>query len=58
MNTAGVALLRTQFPAWTVLVNVIGSLLMGLLAGAFLFHWQQAGGDVLRPLLATGILGG
>ena len=55
-NLATARLLGTAFPYATLLENVTGSLIMGLLAGYFAFkggasqHW--------RLLLTTGILGG
>ena len=56
VNLATARLLGTAFPYATLLENVTGSLIMGLLAGYFAFkggasqHW--------RLLLTTGILGG
>lgn len=44
------------FPVGTLVVNIIGSLLMGLLVGLFAF--KSYDGDGLRLFLATGILGG
>lgn len=45
-----------SFPVSTVVVNVAGSLLMGVLIGV-LAH-KGASGHLWRPLLATGFLGG
>jgi CrcB protein len=56
VNLAAARLLGTSFPYATLLENVTGSLVMGLLAGHFAFkggasqHW--------RLFLITGILGG
>lgn len=50
-------LIATPFPAATLLVNVTGSLVMGLLTGWFTFRGEQTGQD-LRLFLTTGILGG
>ncbi len=56
VNLATARLLGTAFPYATLLENVTGSLIMGLLAGYFAFkggasqHW--------RLFLTTGILGG
>jgi CrcB protein len=56
VNLAAARLLGTSFPYATLLENVTGSLVMGLLAGYFAFkggasqHW--------RLFLTTGILGG
>lgn len=49
-------LLGTHFPSHTLVINVVGSLAMGLVAGWFALK----GGGVghLRLFLATGILGG
>lgn len=57
VNLAALRLLGPGFPAGTLAVNVIGGLLMGLLAGYFALKYQ-AGGEGLRLFLATGILGG
>jgi len=56
VNQASAALLGLNFPWGTVLVNIAGSLAMGLLAGWFAFRGE--GGQMLRLFLATGILGG
>jgi CrcB protein len=45
------------FPAGTLTVNVLGGLLMGLLAG-FLALRYGGGGKGLRLFLGTGVLGG
>ena len=45
--------LGSGFPFGTLIVNVLGSLLMGLLV-----EWLARRGTPLRPLLATGFLGG
>ena len=45
------------YPVGTLAVNVIGGLLMGLLAGYFALRYS-GGGQGLRLFLATGILGG
>ncbi|MBN9081811.1 MAG: protein CrcB [Rhizobiales bacterium 62-17] len=56
VNLAAARFLGIGFPSGTLLVNVIGSLAMGLIAGYFAFrgdasqHW--------RLFLTTGILGG
>jgi CrcB protein len=45
---------QTPFPVAILTINVVGSLLMGLLVG-----WAaQRGGGHLSPFVATGILGG
>lgn len=56
VNLAAARLLGTAFPFGTLAVNILGSMLMGLIAGWFAFkgdasqHW--------RLFLTTGILGG
>lgn len=57
MMRYGVSLLRVPYPStfpwWTLAVNVLGSLLIGLLAG-----WLGPGNERSRLLLMTGICGG
>lgn len=56
VNLATERLLGTGVPLATLMVNVLGSLLMGVLAGYVL---QRTGiGQQLRLFLAAGILGG
>ena len=56
INLAVARMLGTAFPYGTLLINITGSLIMGLIAGYFAFkgdasqHW--------RLFLTTGILGG
>lgn len=45
-----------NFPTGTLLVNVLGSALMGILAGYFMFKGEVASG--WRLFLTTGVLGG
>ena len=56
MNIWVARLLGTHFPSYTLIINVVGSLVMGLVAGWF----AQKGGATghMRLFLATGILGG
>jgi fluoride exporter len=49
-------LLGTGFPVGTLSINVSGSLIMGLLAGAF--AWRGDPGQLWRLFLTTGVLGG
>ena len=44
----------TAFPFGTVIVNVVGSFMMGALAEVFALWW----GNALRPLMMIGFLGG
>lgn len=55
VNVGAAALFGIHFPSGTLAVNVIGSLLMGLLAGWFTF---RSDGQLLRLFLTTGVLGG
>lgn len=57
VNVAALRLFGAGFPVATLAVNVIGSLLMGLLVGWFALR-AGGGGQNLRLFLATGVLGG
>ena len=46
------------FPLWTLLINVVGCLIMGAIAGYFAQRGSAAGGANLKLFLTTGILGG
>lgn len=56
VNMLAARLFGTGFPAGTLVVNVVGCLVMGLIAGVFAFrgHLPQE----MRLFLTTGILGG
>lgn len=59
-HSAGLGAVRLGLTAWpyaTFLVNVVGSLLMGLLVG-WLAHRSGAGSHETRLFFATGVLGG
>jgi CrcB protein len=58
VNLAALRLLGPGFPAGTLAANVVGCLLMGLLAGYFAHRYAGGGGQGLRLFLATGLLGG
>jgi CrcB protein len=56
VNLAGLRLLGPGFPYGTITVNIVGSLIMGLLAGWFAHKADP--GQMWRLFLTTGILGG
>lgn len=56
VNVAAGRLLGLGFPFGTLIVNVVGSFLMGVLAGYFAF--RPGIGQHMRLFLTTGILGG
>jgi fluoride exporter len=56
VNVAALRLLGSGFPYGTLTVNILGSLIMGLLAGYFAFKTDP--GQTWRLFLTTGILGG
>lgn len=56
VNRAALAGLGPSFPYGTLLVNVAGSLVMGMLASWFLL--KGSGSQELRLFLTTGVLGG
>ncbi|WP_349357347.1 fluoride efflux transporter CrcB [Stappia sp.] len=59
VNLAALRVVGPGFPAGTLLVNIAGSLLMGLLIGWLVARTADAGsGQGLRLFLATGVLGG
>ncbi len=56
LNLAAARLLGLNFPYGTMIVNVVGSLAMGLLAGYFASRGEAS--QHWRLFLTTGILGG
>jgi CrcB protein len=56
VNQAAVRLLGSGFPFGTLTVNILGSFIMGLLAGYFAFKGEAS--QTWRLFLATGIVGG
>jgi CrcB protein len=56
VNRLAFALWGAGFPVGTMIVNVVGSLAMGLLVGLFASH--PAISQPTRRVLATGLLGG
>lgn len=58
VNIGAARLLGTEFPWGTLTVNVVGSLLIGVLAGWFAFRGDNYAAQSLRLFLTTGILGG
>jgi CrcB protein len=56
VNVMAVRLFGYGFPSGTFIVNIVGSFLMGLLAGYFAF--RPGIGQHVRLFLTTGILGG
>ena len=56
VNQANAAIFGFNLSYGTLLVNIVGSLAIGLLAGWFAFRGE--GGQMLRLFLTTGVLGG
>jgi CrcB protein len=57
VNRTALGLIGPDYPAGTLVVNVVGSLVMGLLAGWFAFRGEMTT-PAVRLFLTTGILGG
>lgn len=57
VNRAVPLSISMHFPLSTLLVNVVGCFLMGVLTGWFTFR-GEATGQTLRLFLTTGVLGG
>ncbi len=58
VNLAAARWIGSDFPWGTFIVNVVGSLAMGLLAGWFAFRADIPGTQEARLFATTGILGG
>jgi fluoride exporter len=58
VNLAAARGFGVSFPWGTLIVNVVGSVVMGLLAGWLAFRADAGLAQHLRLFLATGILGG
>lgn len=58
VNLASLKWFGSGFPVGTLAINVIGSALMGLVAGWFAFKASEGWPQDLRLFLTTGILGG
>lgn len=56
VNRAALATFGPSFPFGTLIVNIVGSLLIGMLAELFLS--RGGGSQELRLFLTTGVLGG
>ena len=56
VGSALLAALGPDYPWGTLTVNIVGGLLMGLLAGTLIRHGSA--GEPLRLLLGVGVLGG
>ncbi|WP_374375258.1 fluoride efflux transporter CrcB [Dongia sp.] len=56
VNVASLRLFGGGFPAGTLTVNIVGSLVMGLIAGYFALKGEAS--QAWRLFLTTGILGG
>src|SRR5687767_11569975 len=56
VNQASAVALGLNFPYGTMIVNITGSLTMGLITGWFAMRGE--GGQMMRLFLTTGILGG
>jgi CrcB protein len=58
LNNAGPKWFGYDFPWATMVINVTGSLLMGLLVGWLAFRQEAPWSQHVRLFLATGVLGG
>ncbi|WP_230533504.1 fluoride efflux transporter CrcB [Microvirga roseola] len=58
INLGSARIFGAAFPFGTLTVNVVGSLIMGAVAGWLAFKAGEGWSQALRLFLATGILGG
>lgn len=58
VNLLAARLLGTNFPWGTFLINISGSLVMGLIAGFLAFRAGESWTQHMRLFLLTGVLGG
>ncbi|HEX5778719.1 MAG TPA: fluoride efflux transporter CrcB [Xanthobacteraceae bacterium] len=58
VNVSAAAWFGTGFPWGTIIVNIVGSFVIGALAAWFAFRGDAMWTQPLRLFLATGILGG
>ncbi|WP_374383452.1 fluoride efflux transporter CrcB [Dongia sp.] len=56
VNSLTLRFLGPDFPWWTLIINVLGSLAMGLVAGYFALRGEAS--QAWRLFLTTGVLGG
>jgi CrcB protein len=56
VNAVTLRMLGPDFPWWTLVINIVGSLAMGLVAGYFALKGEAD--QAWRLFLTTGILGG
>ena len=58
INQACQRFFAIEFPTGIMLINISGSILMGVAAGYFAFKASESWSDTARLFLTTGVLGG